>query len=113
MNVRIGQKVIDMIQYTKHQRRGLFFFIFFIKQLYKFFHIAKAAYYVVEHKKLDGAIAHGHQDPSSNITKFQYELRISKLLISWVKDQLYKGHIPKYIYDVHKNTWTDRLKHKL
>ena len=86
---------------------------FSIKQLYKFPHIAEVAYYVVEHKRLDGSIAHGPLDPSSNSRKSQYEPRISKALISWVKDQLHKGHTPKYIYEVHKKTWIDRVKNKL
>ena len=59
---------------------------FYIKQLYKFFHIAEVAYYVVEHKMLDESIAHGPQDPSSNSRKSQYKPRIRKSLISWVKD---------------------------
>jgi hypothetical protein len=70
-------------------------------------------YYVVEHKRLDGLIAHGPQDPFSNSRKSQYEPRISKTFISWVKDQLHKGHTPKYIYEVYKKTWIDRVKHKL
>ena len=86
---------------------------FSIKQLYKFPHIAEVAYYVVEHKKLDGSIAHGPQDPSSNSRKSQYESRISKTLISWVKEQLHKRYTPKHIYEVHKKTWMDRVKNKL
>ena len=61
---------------------------------------------------LDGSIAHGPQDPSSNSRKSQYQPRISKILISWVKDQLHKGHTPKYIYEVYKKTWMDRVKYK-
>ena len=80
---------------------------FSIKQLYKFPHIAEVAYYIVEHKRLDGSIAHGPKDPSSNSRKSHYEPKISKALISWVKDQLYNGHTPKYIYEVHKKIWID------
>ena len=86
---------------------------FSVKQLYKYFHIVEVAYYVVEHKMLDRSITHGTQDISSNSRKSQYEPRISKTLISWLKDQLHKGHTPKYIYEVHKKTWIDRVKHKL
>ena len=86
---------------------------FYIKQLYKFLHIAEVTYYVVEHKRLHGSITHGPQDPSSNSIKSHYEPWISKILISWVKDQLHKDHTPKYIYEVHKKTWIDRVKYKL
>lgn len=34
--------------------------------------------------------------------KSQYELCISKPLISWVKGQLHKGHTSKHIYEVRK-----------
>ena len=86
---------------------------FFIKKRYQFFHITEVAYYVVENKRLDGSKAQTPLNLSSNSRRSQYEPRISKAFITWIKDQLYKCHTPKYTYEVHKKIWIDRVKHQM
>ena len=73
-----------------------------MKQLYKYSDLAEIAYYVVEHKRRDGSKAHGPKDPDSTSRKFQFEPRIGKQLVVWLKDHLDSGHTSKYIYKVHK-----------
>ena len=70
MNVHMGQKIIDISLIYKRSTKKCCLAHFFIKQLYKFPYIAEVAYYVVEHKRLYGSIAHGPLDPSSNSRKF-------------------------------------------
>ena len=79
--------------------------------MHKYPDVVEIANYVVEHKRLDGSIAHGPKDPDSTSRKSQCEPRISKQLVVWLKDQLDKGHTSKYIYEVHKKIWMERVKH--
>lgn len=82
-----------------------------MKQWYKYPDATKIIYYIVEHKRIDGSITHGFEDPDFIFEKSQFEPCINKQLVDWLKDQLDKGRILKHINKVHKNIWIKRVKH--